>query len=81
MKKSEKNDFFLFLFLKSLVLGILTVLFKAKMSYQIDFITTSYGGKDRTKGRGIEGSKWLKYAQKPSINRSLDNLTYSKKKI
>ena len=57
MKKSEKNDFFSFLFLKSLVLRLLSVLFKAKMSYQIDFITTSYEGKDRTKGRGIEGSK------------------------
>ncbi len=57
MKKSEKNDFFLFSSLKLPVLGILSVLFKAKMSYQIDFITTSYGGKDRTKGRGIEGSK------------------------
>ena len=57
MKKSEKNDLFLFSSLKLPVLGILSVLFKAKMSYQIDFITTSYGVKDRTKGRGIEGSK------------------------
>ena len=75
MKKSEKKDFFLFSSLKLPVLGILSVLFKAKMSYQIDFITTSYGGKDRTKGRGIEGSKWLKICPKTKY-KLLDNLTY-----